>query len=190
MGIWEILFWVWLVSGICTNILLRFPAFQHMDFLQDEDTDPDDKKWGWLVYFIPGPLGTAFIIFAFVMEKKADEEEEEEDRLKALKRKEQKANAISKSIKRYPELLLNLEKQWKSYEASGDIPSQKFIKDVNALGKDACIIPKESVENKDVLLEILRYGRINIYSAFEGDALKQGEKIAKSLGSSLKKLSK
>ena len=187
MGIWEILFWVWLAGGICTIIILRFPAFEEMRW-----NDDDDIEWYYVYigYFIFGPLGTAFIIFAFVMEKKADEEEEEEDRLKALKRKEQKANAISKSIKRYPELLLNLEKQWKSYEASGDIPSQKFIKDVNTLGKDACSIPKESVENKDVLIEILRYGRINIYSTFEGDALKQGEKLAKSLGSSLKKISK
>ena len=185
MGIWEILFWVWLASAICTSILLVIPAFH--EFRGD-----DENEWYYVIlgYFIFGPLATAFIIFAFIMQRREDKKEEEEDRLKALNRKEQKANAISKSIKRYPELLLNLEKQWKSYEASGDIPSQKFIKDVNALGKDACIIPKESLENKDVLLEILRYGRINIYSAFEGDALKQGEKIAKSLGSSLKKLSK
>ena len=180
MGIWEILFWVWLASGICTIILLRFPEFKVMDFNQDEDyaKTPGDKKWGWTIYFVFGPLYTAVLIAFFVMERRHLKKEEEEDRLKALKRKEQKANSISKSIKRYPESLLNLEKQWKSYEASGDIPSQKFIKDVNTLGKDACNIPKESLENKDVLLEILRYGRINTYSTFEGDALKNGEKIA------------
>ena len=187
MGIWEILFWVWLAGGICTLIILRFPAFEHFRW-----NDDDDLEWYYmyLAYFSFGPLGTAFIIFAFVMDRRAEKKEEEEDRLSVLKRKEQKANAISKSIKRYPELLLNLEKQWKSYEASGDIPSQKFIKDVNTLGKDACSIPKDSLENKDVLLGILRYGRINIYNTFEGDSLKQGEKLAKSLGNSLQKISK
>jgi len=188
MGIWEILFWVWLASGICSMILVKLPAFKEYDMTVDDS--PEDKKWTWLIYFFLGPLATSFIIFAVIMDKKAVEKYQEEDRLEALKKKEQKANAISKSIKRYPELLLNLEKQWKSYEASGDIPSQKFIKDVNTLGKDACSIPKDSLENKDVLLGILRYGRINIYNTFEGDSLKQGEKLAKSLGNSLQKISK
>ena len=184
MGIWEILFWLWLISFIISFILIKTVA-------KDAGFDAgDDAKYGYGGMFIFGPLALGGLIFAIIKDAQYEREYEEEERLRELKAKERKAAAKNKSIKRYPELLLNLEKQWKSYEASGDIPSQKFIKDVNTLGKDACSIPKENVENKDVLLEILRYGRINIYNIFEGDALKQGEKLAKSLGSSLKKISK
>ena len=186
MSIWGILFWLWIASYVTSFILVK-TVRKGMGLMNDavDSGEAEPGAFRHSVFLIFGPLALLYPLGDIVMRKFEDYGA----RSRALKRKEQKANATSRSIKRYPELLEKLEKQWKSYETSGDVASQKFIKDVNTLGKDACSIPNESLENKDVLIEILRYARINIFTIFEGDALKQGERIAKSLGSSLKNIS-
>ena len=186
MSLWGILFWLWIASYVTSFILVK-TVRKGMGLMNDavDSGDAEPGAFRHSVFLIFGPLATLYPLGSVIKEKF----DNYGARSRALKRKEQKANATTRSIKRYPELLAKLEKQWKSYETSGEVASQKFIKDVNTLGKDACSIPKESLENKEVLIEILRYARINIYTIFEGDALKQGERIAKSLGSSLKNIS-
>ena len=185
MSFWGILFWLWIASYVTSFILVK-TVRKGMGLMNDavDSGDAGPGAFRHSVFLIFGPLATLYPLGSVIKEKF----DNYGARSRALKRKEQKANTTSKSIKRYPELLLKLEKQWKAYEASGDAPSQKFIKDVNTLGKDACNTPKENLENEDVLVEMLRYARINVYTIFEGEELKQGEKLAKSIGSSLKNI--
>jgi hypothetical protein len=113
---------------------------------------------------------------------------EKDSAKRKAKSKATKERKLKNALENFPKVFDDVSKQFNEINTTNIEPSINFYKKIEEICGYCSALNSSQIRNKETLREILIFSRLNVLTFYENNNLKNSDKLAKKIATTLKKL--